>query len=167
MVSVGDSEWLVPGDPRSQATFSSLAQCEVVCAWDEAEVHFIKGQVASGATQGHPRGGVGKCQEACLWIGGCSAMIANGIDETSLVTSLKDSLAKAKRNAQEPSSSIQLKGAMEFVERALGSVWLPTTPNVQCWRRSWSTAKPGCIWRQKFLWRPPQGLQSWMPRSLS
>ena len=47
-----------------------------------------------------------------------SAMIANGIDETSSeVTSLKDSLAKAKRNAQEPSLSIQLKGAKEFVER--------------------------------------------------
>ena len=48
-----------------------------------------------------------------------SAMIANGIDErSSEVTSLKDSLAKAKRNAQEPSVSIQLKGAKEFVERA-------------------------------------------------
>ena len=47
-----------------------------------------------------------------------STMIANGIDETSSeVTSLKDSLAKAKRNAQEPSASIQLKGAKEFVER--------------------------------------------------
>ena len=47
-----------------------------------------------------------------------SAMIANGIDETSSeVTSLKDSLAKAKRNAQEPSLSIQLKGVMGFTER--------------------------------------------------
>ena len=47
-----------------------------------------------------------------------TAMIANGIDETSSeVPSLKDSLAKAKRNAQEPSASIQLKGAKEFVER--------------------------------------------------
>ena len=47
-----------------------------------------------------------------------SAMIANGIDErSSEVTSLKDSLAKAKRNGQEPSASIQLKGAKEFVER--------------------------------------------------
>ena len=36
-----------------------------------------------------------------------SAMIVNGFDETS---SLKDSLAKAKRNAEEPSLSIQLKG---------------------------------------------------------
>ena len=46
-------------------------------------------------------------------------MIANGIDETSSeVTSLKDSLAMAKRNSQERSLSIQLKWAKEFVERA-------------------------------------------------
>ena len=69
---VGDSQWLVPGDPRSQATFCSLAQCEVACVWDyQAELHSTTGQVASGALQGQPRGGVGECQEACLWIGGC------------------------------------------------------------------------------------------------
>ena len=61
----------VPGDSRSRATFNSLAQCEVVCAWDDAEVHSTKGQVASRAPQGHPQGGVGKCQEACSGIGGC------------------------------------------------------------------------------------------------
>ena len=90
---------------------------KVVCAWDEAEVHSTKGQVASGATQGHPRGGVGKCQEACLWGGGCyfcHDCQRFRRETSSEVTSLKDSLAKAKRNAQQPSLSIQLKGAMDL-----------------------------------------------------
>ena len=74
MDGVGDSQWLVPGYPRSKDTFCSLAQCEVAYVWDrEAELHPTTGQVASGALQGHPRGCVGECQEACLWIG---AMIA-------------------------------------------------------------------------------------------
>ena len=85
------------------------------CAWDEAEVHSTKGQVASGATQGHPRGGVGKCQEACFWIGGCYFCHDCQWHRRDV---FRGDLAKAKRNAQEPSLSIQLKGAMEFVERA-------------------------------------------------
>ena len=117
----GDSQWVVPGDPRSETTCRSLAECEVASVWvREAESYPTTGQVASGAHESQIRGGVGECQEARFRIGGSiSAMIANGIDErSSEVTSLKDSLAKAKRNAQEPSASIQLKGAKEFVERA-------------------------------------------------
>ena len=49
----------------------------------------------------------------------------------------------------------------------LGSGWLATMPNVQCWRKSWSTAKPRCnIWRWRLPLRVPSP-QSWMPRSLS
>ena len=48
-----------------------------------------------------------------------AAMIANGIDEQSPeVATLKECLLKAKRSAEEPPVSAQLKGAQEFVERA-------------------------------------------------
>ena len=48
-----------------------------------------------------------------------SAMIANGIDKQSPeVATLKECLSKAKRSAEEPPVSAQLKGAQEFVERA-------------------------------------------------
>ena len=41
---VEDSQWLVPGDPKSQATFCSLAQCKVACVWDHvAELHSTTG----------------------------------------------------------------------------------------------------------------------------
>ena len=48
-------------------------------------------------------------KRVCVLEVAISAMIVNGFDETS---------SEAKRNAQQPSLSIQLKGAMEFVDRA-------------------------------------------------
>ena len=48
-----------------------------------------------------------------------AAMTASGMDENSPeVTTLKGSLAKAKRNAQEAPIAVQVKGAQEFVDRA-------------------------------------------------
>ena len=47
-----------------------------------------------------------------------AAMIAKGIEESSPeVATLKECLSKAKRSAEEPPVSAQLKGAQEFVER--------------------------------------------------
>ena len=48
-----------------------------------------------------------------------AAMIASGMDENSPeVTTLRGSLVKAKRNAQEAPIAVQVKGAQEFVDRA-------------------------------------------------
>ena len=86
MDSVGNSQRMVPGDPRSQATFVRYPS-EVI--WDhEAEFHPTTGQVASGALPESPRGGVVDCQEASLWIWKRRVQL------------------KAKRNDQEFSFSI-------------------------------------------------------------
>ena len=54
------------------------------------------------------------CLEAAI-----AATITSGMDENSPeVTTLKGSLVKAKRNAQEAPTAVQVKGAQEFVDRA-------------------------------------------------
>ena len=54
------------------------------------------------------------CLEAAI-----ATTIVSGMDENSPeVTTLKGSLAKAKRNAQEAPIAVQVKGAQEFVDRA-------------------------------------------------
>ena len=74
-------KWLVPGDPRSQATFSLLAQCKVVCARDEAAVH------SAGGVRSNPGPPPRRCASAKKRVCGLevviSAMIVNGFDETS------------------------------------------------------------------------------------
>ena len=68
------------------------------------------------------------------------AMIANGIDETSSeVTSLK---LWQRRSDILNSPVYRSKVAMEFIKRVRKRL-AATTPKVQWWRRSWSTAKPG------------------------
>ena len=96
-----------------------------------------------------------------------SAMIANGIDETSSeVTSLKDSLAKAKRNVQEPSLSIQKKGG-DGVERARKRLVAHDAQRAVLEKELVDGETKVQRLEAKLLWRLPQpGQQSWMPRSL-
>ena len=48
-----------------------------------------------------------------------AAMVVSGMDENSpQVMTLKGSLAKGKRNAQEAPIAVQVKGAQEFVDQA-------------------------------------------------
>ena len=108
--------------PRSKATFRSLAKCEVVCVWDrEAEFHSTTLQVASGAHQGQPRGGVGAQKRVLGLEAAISAMTAS--TRRLDVTLLKDSLVKAKR------------------AKCVEAFGCPRSPTCNVGRRSWSTAQ--------------------------
>ena len=80
--------------------------------------------MASGTFKGEPRGCARKQVsglEAAI-----AAMIASGMDENSPeVTTLRGSLAKAKRNAQEAPLAVQVKGAKNL-SIELRSVWMLT-----------------------------------------
>ena len=149
----GDSQWVVPGDPRSETTFRSLAECEVASVWvRETESHPTTGQVASGAHQGQPRGGVGECQEARFRIGGCHLCHDCQWHRREVFRGDIVERFSGKGEAECPRAQcVDSIERGEGVRRAeLGSGWLHTMPNVQCWRKSWSTAKPGCnVWRRK------------------
>ena len=116
----GDSQWVVPGDPTSQPSVRWPSARSPVSGTVKPNSSPPRGQVASERSRVNPEEVWESGKKRVLGLeAAISAMIANGIDETSSeVTSLKDSLAKAGRNAQEPSASIQLQGAKEFVERA-------------------------------------------------
>ena len=116
-----DSERLVPGDPRSQATFCSLAQVQSRWCLRRSRSPFHHGAGGVKSDQGvTPQGGVGKCQEACVRIGGCylchdCQRLRRDVFRGDFAEGFS---GKGEAKCSRAQFVAPVEGAMEFVERA-------------------------------------------------
>ena len=123
-----------------------------------------RGRWRQERSRGHPEEVWGECQEACLWIGGCH--LCHDCQRHLRDVFRGDVVEGFSGEGETECSRAQFIGVKEFVERARKRLVAHVAQRAVLEKELVDGETRCNVWRQKILWFP-QGLQSWMPRSLS